>query len=348
MASCSTPRRRDLRRSPVQIRGGRGFKRRDPLREVGCGRERILRDMRINRIRSTARSTSFIAREAVDHGFFDPRSFNRRLPPERNSPRPLKRVPLRCLVSPRCLGWSRFPKFGEFGSLSGHMGYVERSARHLRDRLPRDDALQAARAQADGALPRVDIGTDLFAMSAAIATPRCSQEGGEERRRSCRRLLPRGADAHRGELHQPLHRHDAAATGSSRICSRANTTGSGDRSGRSSRPPAGGSGEAAKGTREKLAIRPTAIPPGRPSQTTCAPSVTNPIGTSIDPFSPPATGVRSIMSHSPCSTGAVSEHDQDRDGVAPGRGIKDLHGSPPIPPEDRGTHHRSPSVSKER
>ena len=29
------------------------------------------------------------------------------------------------------IGWSRFPKFGEFGKLGTHIGFIERSSRHL-------------------------------------------------------------------------------------------------------------------------------------------------------------------------------------------------------------------------
>ena len=34
----------------------------------------------------------------------------------------------------RYIGWSHFPKFGEFGKLSGHMGYIERASRICRAR----------------------------------------------------------------------------------------------------------------------------------------------------------------------------------------------------------------------
>src|SRR5258708_32941850 len=71
----------------------------------------------------------------------------------------------------RYVGWSRFPKFGEFGPLSGHMGYIERTARHLsRSIFHSMMRYQAKLERKQMVLFRiVDIGTDLFAMSAAIS-----------------------------------------------------------------------------------------------------------------------------------------------------------------------------------
>src|SRR5260370_10480021 len=71
----------------------------------------------------------------------------------------------------RYVGWSRFPKFGEFGPLSGHMGYIERTARHLsRSIFHAMMRYQAKLERKQMVLFRiVDIGTDLFAMSAAIS-----------------------------------------------------------------------------------------------------------------------------------------------------------------------------------
>src|SRR5207247_10384866 len=69
------------------------------------------------------------------------------------------------------LGWSRFPKFGEFGKLSGHMGYIERQSRHVaRSIFHAMMRYQAKLERKQMVLFRlVDIGTDLFAMSAAIS-----------------------------------------------------------------------------------------------------------------------------------------------------------------------------------
>src|SRR5260370_13772066 len=71
----------------------------------------------------------------------------------------------------RYVGWSRFPKFGEFGPLPGHMGYIERTARHLaRSIFHSMMRYQAKLERKQMVLFRiVDIGTDLFAMSAAIS-----------------------------------------------------------------------------------------------------------------------------------------------------------------------------------
>src|SRR5581483_3388340 len=71
----------------------------------------------------------------------------------------------------RFLGWSRFPKFGQFGRLSGHMGFIERRSRHLaRSIFHAMMRYQAKLERKQMVLFRiVDIGTDLFAMAAAIS-----------------------------------------------------------------------------------------------------------------------------------------------------------------------------------
>src|SRR5207237_6212367 len=71
----------------------------------------------------------------------------------------------------RYIGWSRFPKFGQFGKLSGHMGFVERQSRHLsRSIFHAMMRYQAKLERKQMVLFRiVDIGTDLFAMASSIS-----------------------------------------------------------------------------------------------------------------------------------------------------------------------------------
>jgi hypothetical protein len=156
----------------MQIRGGRGFETAQSLRargEKAYPVERIMRDMRINR---TFEGTSeiqhlFIAREAVDphvkRGY-------KILQPETPTKEKLAAAAkagahYAAWYPSRYVGWSRFPKFGEFGRLSAHMGYIERTSRHL----ARSIFHSMMRYQAKLERKQVDIGTDLFAMSAAIS-----------------------------------------------------------------------------------------------------------------------------------------------------------------------------------
>src|SRR5213079_1600762 len=69
------------------------------------------------------------------------------------------------------VGWSRFPKYGEFGTLSDHVGYIERTSRHLaRSIFHAMMRFQAKLERKQMVLFRVvDIGTDLFAMAASVS-----------------------------------------------------------------------------------------------------------------------------------------------------------------------------------
>ncbi|HET7451489.1 MAG TPA: acyl-CoA dehydrogenase, partial [Thermoanaerobaculia bacterium] len=71
----------------------------------------------------------------------------------------------------RWIGWGAWPRFSEFGSLAGHVRYVDRTARRLARALfhqmarfgPKLERKQATLFRA------VDAGADLFAMTAAIS-----------------------------------------------------------------------------------------------------------------------------------------------------------------------------------
>jgi alkylation response protein AidB-like acyl-CoA dehydrogenase len=162
----------------VQIRGGRGYETAQSLRargEKGYPVERILRDMRINRIFEGTSEIQhlFIAREAVDPHM--KRGYKILQPDtpagEKFSAAAKAGAHYAAWYPSKYVGWSRFPKFGEFGKLSGHMGFVERSSRHLaRSIFHAMMRYQAKLERKQMVLFRiVDIGTDLFAMAASIS-----------------------------------------------------------------------------------------------------------------------------------------------------------------------------------
>ena len=162
----------------VQIRGGRGYETATSLRERGEKAypvERILRDMRINRIFEGTSEIQHlvIAREAVDPHM--KRGF-KILQPETPTGEKITAAAkagayYAAWYPSRYLGWSRKPSYGQFGKLSKHMAYVERTSRHLsRSIFHAMMRFQAKLERKQMVLFRiVDIGTDLFAMSATIS-----------------------------------------------------------------------------------------------------------------------------------------------------------------------------------
>ncbi|HET7711944.1 MAG TPA: acyl-CoA dehydrogenase family protein [Thermoanaerobaculia bacterium] len=162
----------------MQIRGGRGYETAQSLRargEKGYPVERIMRDMRINRIFEGTSEIQhlFIAREAVDPHM---KRGYKILQPETPAGEKLSAAAKAGAhyahwYPSRYVGWSRFPRFSDFGSLSSHMGYVERKSRHLsRSIFHAMMRYQAKLERKQMVLFRiVDIGTDLFAMAASIS-----------------------------------------------------------------------------------------------------------------------------------------------------------------------------------
>jgi alkylation response protein AidB-like acyl-CoA dehydrogenase len=162
----------------VQIRGGRGFETAGSLKargEKAVPVERIMRDMRINRIFEGTSEIQhlFIAREAVDpHMKRGYKILQPETPTGEKISAAAKAGAFYAAWYPtQYVGWSRFPKHGEFGRLSTHMGYVERQSRHLsRSIFHAMMRFQAKLERKQMVLFRiVDIGTDLFAMAATIS-----------------------------------------------------------------------------------------------------------------------------------------------------------------------------------
>ena len=113
----------------VQIRGGRGYETAQSLQargEKAYPVERIMRDMRINRIFEGTSEIQhlFIAREAVDPHM---KRGYKILQPETPTGEKLSAAAkagafYAAWYPSRYLGWSRFPKYGEFGTLSDAHG----------------------------------------------------------------------------------------------------------------------------------------------------------------------------------------------------------------------------------
>ncbi|HJT17411.1 MAG TPA: acyl-CoA dehydrogenase family protein, partial [Thermoanaerobaculia bacterium] len=173
----------------VQIRGGRGYETADSLRgrgEKGYPVERIMRDMRINRIFEGTSEIQhlFIAREAVDPHM---KRGYKILQPETPTGEKIAAAAkagahYAAWYPSRYIGWSHYPKFGQFGKLSGHMGFIERTSRHLsRSIFHAMMRYQAKLERKQMVLFRlVDIGTDLFAMAASISYAQMlAKKGGE-------------------------------------------------------------------------------------------------------------------------------------------------------------------------
>jgi alkylation response protein AidB-like acyl-CoA dehydrogenase len=172
----------------LQIRGGRGYETADSLRgrgEAGIAVERAMRDFRINLIfeGSSEIMRLFIAREAVDHHFKTAFALVDKESSRKEKVAALGRV---AKFYPgwylsRWLGRGAMPgSYGEFGPLAKHLRWAERHTRHL------GRTLFHAMARFGPKLERrqmvlfrgVDIGADLFAMTAACVRARMlAQEG---------------------------------------------------------------------------------------------------------------------------------------------------------------------------
>src|SRR5689334_4024525 len=171
----------------IQIRGGRGYETAASMKARGerpIPAEQILRDLRINRIfeGSTEIMHLFIAREAVDAhlsvagDIIDP---DAAMSAKARAGAKAGAFYARWLPT-LTVGRGQNPgAFGEYGPLAAHMRYVERASR----KLARETFYAMARWQGklerkQGFLGRVvDIGAELFAMSAACVRARAEAGG---------------------------------------------------------------------------------------------------------------------------------------------------------------------------
>jgi alkylation response protein AidB-like acyl-CoA dehydrogenase len=169
----------------LQIRGGRGYETADSLRARGekpLPIERAMRDSRINLIfeGSSEIMRLFIAREAVDEHFSI--AFPIVAP---NTPFGV-RVKAALRAAPFYLTWyparwiPSLRTWGNFGPLARHLRYAERATRRLGRALfhamvrfgPKLEKRQMVLFRA------VDIGAELYAMSAVIARAKMLADGG--------------------------------------------------------------------------------------------------------------------------------------------------------------------------
>ncbi|RAY12866.1 acyl-CoA dehydrogenase [Actinomadura craniellae] len=172
----------------MQLRGGRGFETAESLAargERGVPVEQVMRDLRINRIfeGSTEIMHLLIAREAVDAhlsvagDIIDPDA----------SPRAKARAAARAggfyarWLPTLVTGPGQRPgAYAGFGPLAGHLRYVERASRKLaRSTFYAAGRWQGGLESRQGFLGRmVDIGAELFAMSAVCVRARADVEHG--------------------------------------------------------------------------------------------------------------------------------------------------------------------------
>jgi alkylation response protein AidB-like acyl-CoA dehydrogenase len=182
----------------VQVRGGRGYETAESQAargERGVPAEQMLRDLRINRIfeGSTEIMHLFIAREAVDAHLSVAGDI---IDPEADLGRKAKALAraggfyARWLPTLVVGSGQRPGAFAEFGPLARHLRYVERASRKLaRAVFYGASRWQGGLERKQGFLGRmVDIGAELFAISAVCVRARADAKKHPETRESSHEL----------------------------------------------------------------------------------------------------------------------------------------------------------------
>ena len=199
----------------LQIRGGRGYETADSLRARGerpIPIERAMRDTRINLIfeGSSEIMRLFIAREAVDHHFKTAFALVDKGSSKSERTAALGRV-MRFYPTwypARWVGKGQVPgSFSEFGKLAGHMRYAERHARKLGRAIfhamvrfgPKLERRQLVLFRA------VDIGAELFAMTAACVRANMLKKRGEPEGEALADLFCRAAVQRIDQLFQNFY-----------------------------------------------------------------------------------------------------------------------------------------------
>lgn len=186
----------------MQIRGGRGYETARSLAargEAPIPVERAMRDLRINLIfeGSSEIMRLFIAREAVDPHLSRAGAM---IDPKAKTADKLKGVMglgvhFAGWYPQLVAGWGRWPRYGEYGRLASHMRFVERASRKLGRTLfyamarfgPKLEKRQSV------LFRLVDVGAELFAMSATIVRAKQLHKEGDKNAMVLADLFCRGA-----------------------------------------------------------------------------------------------------------------------------------------------------------